>query len=155
MQRLLALMTLIVLLTGCTPPVHTSNKTSLELQAIQSREFSAEKKVVFASVLSVYQDLGYSISASDINTGFITAKSPTQHQMGFGKTIMKDSRTTAFIEDLTPGKTKVRLNFINAEEWSGAYGAKLLQENPVEDAAIYNNAFVKIQEGIFIRSNKN
>lgn len=155
MIRPITLFTFLFLLIGCAPTVYKSTKTSLELQSIQSREFSANKKVVFASVLSVYQDLGYSISASDINTGFITAKSPTQHQMGFGKTIMTDSRTTAFIEELSLGKTKVRLNFINAEEWSGAYGAKLLQENPVEDPTIYNNAFVKIQEGIFLRNNSN
>ena len=65
---------------------------------------------------------------------------------------MKDTNATAFIEELRPGKTKVRLNFVKSEEFSSGYGAKQKQETPIEDSKVYNNAFVKIQEGIFIRS---
>ncbi len=65
---------------------------------------------------------------------------------------MRDTKSSAFIEELRPGKTKVRLNFVNTEEWSGAYGGKLVQDNPIEDPTVYNNAFIKIQEAIFIRS---
>ncbi len=102
--------------------------------------------------MSVFQDLGYSITTSDLDTGYITAKSPTQNEVGFGKMIMRDTKSSAFIEELRPGKTKVRLSFVSTEEWSGSYGGKLVQDNPIEDPAIYNNAFTKIQEAIFIRS---
>ena len=142
----------ILLLGGCVTP-HKPTKTSLELQALQAREFDTKKKVAFASVLSVFQDLGYIIKSSDLETGFITAKSPTQggFKLFVGHT-MKDTNATAFIEELRPGKTKVRLNFVKSMESSSGYGAKQKQETPIEDSTVYNNAFVKIQEAIFIRS---
>ena len=65
---------------------------------------------------------------------------------------MKDVKSSAFIEELRPGKTKVRLSFVNTEEWSSSAGAKLVQDNPIEDPSVYNNAFTKIQEAIFIRT---
>lgn len=143
------------LLAGCMPNTYTPTKTSLELQAFQAKEFDTQKKIAFASTISVFQDLGYAITSSDVETGYIAAKSPTQHQMGFGKIIMKDTKSTAFVEELRPGKTKVRLSFVDSEEWSGSYGAKLVQDHPIEDATVYNNAFTKIQEAIFIRTANN
>ena len=141
----------ILILGGCMTN-YKSTKTSLEIQAIQAKVFDTKKKVAFASVLSVFQDLGYIIKTSDLVTGFITAKSPTQSGRIFGGYTMIDTNATAFIEELRPGKTKVRLNFVKSEERSSGYGAKQKQDTPIEDPTIYNNAFVKIQEGIFIRS---
>jgi hypothetical protein len=140
------------LLVGCMPNNYKPTKTSIELQAFQSKEFDTKKKIAFASTMSVFQDLGYLITSSDIETGYITAKSPTQTELGFGKMIMKDTKASAFIEELRPSKTKVRLSFVNTEEWSSTYGAKLVQDNPIEDPAVYNNALTKIQEAIFIRT---
>jgi len=140
------------LLVGCMPNNYKPTKTSIELQAFQSKEFDTKKKIAFASTMSVFQDLGYLIISSDIETGYIAAKSPTQTELGFGKMIMKDTKASAFIEELRPSKTKVRLSFVNTEEWSSAYGAKLVQDNPIEDPAVYNNALTKIQEAIFIRT---
>ena len=65
---------------------------------------------------------------------------------------MEDTSATAFIEELRPGKTKVRLNFVKSKEFSSSYGAKQKQDTPIEDSTVYNNAFVKIKEAIFIRS---
>lgn len=152
MKKIIAATAIAFLLVGCVPNNYKPTKTGLELQAFQSKEFDTQKKIAFASTMSVFQDLGYSITSSDLETGYITAKSPTQNEMGFGKIIMRDTKSSAFIEELRPGKTKVRLSFVNTEEWSSSYGAKLVQDNPIEDAAIYNNAFTKIQEAIFIRT---
>jgi hypothetical protein len=141
------------LLGGCaTNNNYRPTKTSLEIQAIQAKQFETSKKVAFASVLSVFQDLGYVINSSEIETGFITAKSPTQSGMTLFNYVMTDTKATAFIEEMQPGNTKVRLNFVNSEELSGGYGAKQMQETPIEDPAVYNNAFTKIQEAIFIRT---
>ncbi len=152
MKTIIAATSIAFLLAGCMPNTYTPTKTSLELQAFQAKEFDAQKKTAFASTLSVFQDLGYSVTSTDLETGYLAAKSPTQHEVGFGKTIMKDTKATAFIEELRPGKTKIRLSFVKTEEWSGAYGGKLVQEHPIEDALVYNNAFTKIQEAIFIRT---
>ncbi len=152
MKILLILLTFFSLLAGCRPANYVPTKSSLELQAIQMKEFDTTKNIAFASVLSVFLDLGYHINASDINTGYISAKSPTQNEAGFGKMIMKDSKATAFIEELKPSKTTIRINFVNTEEWSGGGGRKLVQDTPIEDSTVYNNAFNKIREAIFIRS---
>jgi hypothetical protein len=152
MKRTILLLAATLLVTGCFPSNYKPTKTSLELQAFQSREFDAPKKVSFASTMSVFQDFGYTLTSANLETGYIAAKSPTQNERGFGKAIMKDTKATAFIEEIRPGITKIRLNFVSNEEWSSDYGAKLVQENPIEDPAVYNNAFIKIQDEIFIRS---
>jgi hypothetical protein len=156
MKKTILLLTAALLLTGCittptTPPSYKSTKTSLELQAIQTKELEVPKKIVFASTMFVLQDLGYSIISSDLDTGYISAKSPTQSSFSYPRVTLTDTKVTAFIEQLRPGVTQVRLSFVNSEEWQMGL-ARMVQENPIDDAIIYNNAFVKIQEAIFIRS---
>ena len=131
-------------------------KTSLELQAIQAREFETNKKTAFASVLSVFQDLGYVINSAEFETGFITAQSPTKSGfVPFVGNVIKQTKATAFIEELMPGKAKVRLNFVESQETSSGYGMKSSNDKPVEDSQIYQNAFTKIREYIFIRQGIN
>ena len=145
---------LLILIASCLNGCATTKpqKTSLELQAMQAKEFNTEKKVAFQSTLSVFQDLGYVIQQADLETGFITAKSPTTNTMvPFVGMSMNDTKATAFVEQLG-AKSKVRLNFVASHETSNAYGMKSSQDTPVEDPLIYQNAFVKIQEAIFIRS---
>jgi hypothetical protein len=159
MKRIISIIAATLLMTGCVtnPPNYVPTKTSLELQAIQSREFETPKRIAFASAISVFQDFGYQITSSDLDTGYIAAKSPTQHDGWYGIRTMKDTKATAFVEELRPGVTKVRLSFVNTLERSGTgvYAAKVVQDTPIEDPAVYNNAFVKIQEAIFIRSGTN
>lgn len=73
MRQFILLISLLCVI-GCAVQ-QKSTKTSLELQAIQAKEFETTKKIAFASVLSVFQDLGYIIGSADFDTGFITAKS--------------------------------------------------------------------------------
>lgn len=152
----------ILFFSGCeTMPVQPK-KTSLELQAIQAKEFETEKKVAFASVMSVFQDLGYIVSSADFDTGFITAKSPSQstniHSFD-SKTFFEVIGTaqnftsaTAFIEQIRQGTTKIRLNFVKVQITSSTHGRQGRNDIPIEDPVLYQNAFVKIQEAIFIRS---
>src|SRR5437763_11056501 len=81
------------------PPV----LTPMELQALQSREYQTTKDQVFPSVVSIFQDLGYQISAADVTTGFISAGSANKNKTGFleaiaGMRSSGGSRVTAFIE---------------------------------------------------------
>lgn len=147
--RLLTLATMLLSLTGCVTTA--PQKTSLELQAIQSREFETSKTIAFAATMSVFQDLGYVIGSADLHTGFISAKSPTKHSAGFFVNVMKDTKATAFVEEIRAGTARVRLNFVNSKETSGAYGDKTVNDSPIEDPVVYENAFNKIREGIFIR----
>lgn len=128
--------------------------TSLQLQVIQSRDFETSRRFAFASVMSVFQDLGYIIESANLDTGFITAKSPTKSAFEYyrGAAMMKCTKATAFIEELKPGLTKVRLNFVDSVETSGQQGNKNMNEEAVENPQIYQNAFTRIQEAIFIRT---
>jgi hypothetical protein len=150
MNKLITMVVVIAALSGCA--AKKPQLTSLELQSMQSREYSAEKKIVFQSTLSVFQDLGYVIQQADLETGFITAKSPTKNDMvPFVGMSMTDTKATAFVEQIGT-KSKVRLNFVASHETSNAYGMKSSQDTPVEDPLVYQNALTKIQEAVFIRS---
>lgn len=140
---------LLILMAGCaTAP----QMTSLELQAIQKRQFDAKKQVVFASAMSVFQDLGYTIKSAEIQTGLIQAQSPTKNFVFFGSH-MSNVEATSFIEELNPNKSSIRLNFVQVEESSSGYGMKSKSDEPILDPKVYENAFAKIQEAIFIRTN--
>lgn len=141
------------LLTGCAQqPVST--KSPLELQAIQAKEFETTKKVAFAAALSVLQDLGYIVEQADLDTGLITAKSPTkQGFVVFVGQVMKTVKTSVFVEEIVPGKTKIRANFVNSQKSSSGYGMQGEKETPIETPDTYQDFFTKVQQGIFIRSN--
>jgi hypothetical protein len=150
MKKALIVVAAITAISGCA--AKKPQLTSLELQSIQSREYSAEKKIVFQSTLSVFQDLGYVVQQADLETGFITAKSPTKNDMvPFVGMSMTDTKATAFVEQVG-AKSKVRLNFVASNETSNAYGMKSSQDTPVEEPSVYQNALTKIQEAVFIRS---
>ncbi len=137
--------------SGCVQN-YKSAKTSMELQAIQAKNFETNKKIAFASTMSVFQDLGYTIGTADFDTGLITANSPTNQSQGLFTQNMTHIKATAFIE--TIGKfTKVRLNFVTALRTSTAYGMKGGNDSPIEDPIVYQNAFSKILKAIFIRTN--
>jgi hypothetical protein len=142
-------------LVGCvTQP--NQQKSALELQAIQVKEFETTQKIAFTSVLSVFQDLGYIVSSASIDTGLITAKSPTKQDFVlFVGQRMTDEKANAFIEQIAPNRTKIRLSFVKSEQTSSGYGMRGERDTPVQDPASYQNAFAKIQQSIFVRSNTN
>jgi len=148
---LCALVAIVALLTGCAAQTN-STKTSIQLQAFQSKEFETNKKIAFASTMSVFQDLGYTLGTADLDTGFITAKSPTKQDFAlFVGQRMKDVKATAFVETMGKKRTKIRLNFVNSTQTSSGYGMKGAHDQPVEDPKVYQETFVKIKKAIFVR----
>jgi len=131
------------------------NLTPLEIQSMQSRSYNKSKDIVFPSVMSVLQDLGYSIKTADIKTGLITAESTAKSNaaMKFWLGIAEVTQTTAdaFIEEIN-GKTKVRINFINMVKQSSSWGQDDRQDKQILDPAPYQNAFEKVENAIFVRS---
>lgn len=153
MKSLWLVLAITVAVAGCeTMPKQT--KSPLELQAIQSKEFETSKKIAFAATLSVFQDLGYTVSSANLDTGLITAKSPTKQdfQLFVGQRMI-DIKATAFVEEIVSGRTKIRLNYVNSTQTSSGYGMKGEHELPIETPEIYQDTFAKIQQGIFIRKN--
>jgi hypothetical protein len=149
------------LLTGCETTKPVVQKSSLEIQAIQAKMFETDKSTAFKSVLSVLQDLGYVIQAASLDTGVITAQSPTKQDKSGGAAfalafggVRTEGRTyvTASVEDFNAKQTRVRLNFVDKRFRSSTYGQQATDEQPILDVKIYSNAFEKISEAIFIRS---
>ena len=107
-------------MTGCAMNDAPENKTSLEIQSYQSRQFDVDKKTAFNSAMSVFQDLGYIVNSANLDTGFITAESPTKGAKGgeaflsflAGMRIEGRTAVTAFVEEISPKSSKIRLNFV-------------------------------------------
>jgi hypothetical protein len=129
--------------------------TPMELQAIQSREFDVPKEAAFGAVMTVIQDLGYTVQSADVISGFITAASPNENKTNFlealggvassGNTVM-----TVFILQMPSKFTRIRLNFVNSRSISTSYGQSSRQDKPILDAAVYNNAWERIDEALFV-----
>lgn len=152
-KNLLIILLLSLVITGCET-VPESTKTPLQLQSIQSKEFDTTKKVAFAATLSVLQDLGYIVDSASFETGLITAKSPTKNKfVPFVGQKMSYVKTTAFVEEINSGRTKIRTNFVNSVSTSSGYGMKTENEVPLETPDTYQDFFTKVQQGIFIRKN--
>ena len=149
MKKILTIPAIVIslMLSSCMTRPQPS---SLELQAFQRKEFPTTKNVAFGSVVSVFQDLGYIISTADKDTGMISGSSPTKNVVFFGSH-MSNTSVNAFVESFGPKRTAIRLNFVQVSESSSGYGMKSKSDKPIYDPKIYENAFEKISEGIFIR----
>lgn len=143
-----------VMLSGCaTTP--KSTLTPLEIQALQTRTYEHNKEIAFPSVMSVFQDLGYTVNSANKDTGLITAESATDSngasKFWLGITDVSQTKATAFIEQIGPNSS-VRLNFVATNKKSSMYGQSDRQDTPILDAMVYQNAFERIENAIFIRS---
>ena len=127
-------------LVGCETTKPTVNLTPLEIQSMQSRSYDQPKDVVFPSVMSVFQDLGYSINSADIATGLITAESTAASNKALrfwlGITKVSQTKANAFIEEIS-GQTKVRINFVITNKKSFGYG-----QTDREDDQIFNCSLI-------------
>lgn len=141
-------------------PAYAAKKpqlTPMQIQAMQQKEFEAPKAALFSSVVDVFQDLGYTIGGADMNSGFITAESATVNKTGFLEALAEarssgSTRATAFIEQMPSGMTRVRLNFVTSKTTSMQWGQAQKQEQPVLDASVYQRAYEKIDEALFVRT---
>ena len=134
--------------------------TSMELQALQSHEYETSKEVLFASVVSVFQDLGYQLENADMPSGFITASSATKNKTSFMDVLAKqtssgNTRATAFVEGMPNGMARVRLNFLNSKLSSSMWGHQDKQDKAVLDPQTYKVAWDKIDEALFVRNATN
>ena len=146
---------LLILITGCETTKPKVNLTPLDIQSMQSRNYEHSKDLVFPSVMSVFQDLGYSINSADINTGLITAESVANSDKALkfwlGITKVSQTKVNAFIEEIG-NETKVRINFVVMKKKSFGYGQTDREDEQILTPQPYQNAFEKIENAIFIRS---
>ena len=147
---------LLIFITGCETTKPTVNLTPLEMQSMQSRSYDTGKEIVFPSVMSVFQDLGYTINSADIETGLITAESTAESdkmmKFWLGVTKVSQTKANAFIEEIG-SETKVRINFVVTKKKSSWYGQEDREDDQILSPEPYQNAFEKIENAIFLRNN--
>ena len=154
-HRLTALVGLL-LLAGCVVAPYPEAPTPLELQALQSRDYDEDKQVAFGSVMSVFQDLGYTPTSADLETGFITAESVASGDFDWIALLTDTSstvqtRATAYIEEVGE-RVRVRLSFVEVRSTSSEQGQAGRSDRALLDPALYENAFERIEQAIFVRS---
>ncbi|TPE47906.1 hypothetical protein FJM67_13925 [Maribrevibacterium harenarium] len=129
--------------------------TPLEIQSMQTRQYENEYAVVFSSTISVLQDLGYTVTNASKDTGLIAAESASESdtfsKIMLNQTSVSKTKATAFIEEIG-SSTKIRLNFVNSNKTSSMYGQTNEEDEAVLDPQIYQNAFDKIENAIFVRA---
>lgn len=146
---------LLLSLAGCISFSGGPQLTALEKQTLQSRQYDdVTTDIAFASVTSVFLDLGYSVTSTDKAAGMIVAESAADSS-GFSKWIfgvsqVTQTKVTAFIEKIG-SKTNVRLNFVSVEKSSTEFGQSDREDEQILDAQIYQNAFEQIEAAIFLR----
>jgi len=143
---------------GCTQKQmnYKQEKTGMQLQAIQKKEFETTYDIAFASTMSVFQDSGYVIEAANKDTGLITAASNKNEGFIFfvGQSI-EFVKATGFLEKMPSGLVSIRLNFVNEQQTSSGYGMKGGNSVPIEDPKFYQGVFEKIKKAIFVRTSTN
>jgi hypothetical protein len=149
----------IAIALGSAPTYAKDKKVELsplQLQSMQTKDFEANKELVFASVMTVMQDAGYRIENADLATGIITGIGSSKGKMvyslwsGFGKS-KKTPIVSSYIEQIGP-MTRVRLNFVMAKVKSSLYGSQPQDEEPITEAEVYQDAFNKVDQALFIRA---
>lgn len=156
MKQMFALAAVLVLAASPAAAAKKAELTPMQLQAIQQKEFDAPKPAVFSSVMDVFQDLGYTVASADMNTGFITAESATVNKTNVWEALADmnssgNTRATAFVEQMPSGMTRVRLNFVSTKSMSMGYGRQARQDKPLQDPVVYQRAFEKVDEALFVR----
>ena len=129
--------------------------TPLQLQQMQARDLEASHDTAFAAVMTVLQDSGYRIGNADKDTGLITGSASTSSKLtwapfvGFGRG-KKTPVVSAYIEQRGPKMSRVRLNFVMGRASSNQFGNNA-DEEPILDPKVYQDAFEKIEQAVFIR----
>ncbi|MDR1414000.1 MAG: hypothetical protein LBI56_03635 [Puniceicoccales bacterium] len=138
-------------------------RTSVDMQSMQTREFYCSYKVAFASVIDVFQDLGFVIQTSDSAIGLVIAKSSVtsreSHRFRFDNSPflnLPDSESswdmgTAHVEELSDNRISIRVSFVANKRTSYEYGSSNEKSFAVTDARFYTNFFEKIDKSIFVR----
>ena len=146
---------------GCQSVDSNSPRSNIDLQVMQTRTVECPYSVAFASVVSVFQDLGFTIQSADVNTGLICAQSTTQLQspnafqslFSSASATMSNTSGTAHVESFGEKSTSIRMSFVSYKKSAYAYGTSLEDSKQVTDAEFYRDFFEKIDKAIFIRNN--
>jgi len=151
----IALSTIMVIASSNAYAKPPEQLTPLQLQALQSKEFSASKEDVFSALMNVFQDLGYQLQTADLQTGFITATSQTVNKTSLLQAFANvsssgNTKVTATVTRQPNNTTRIRLNFLNTTNSSTNYGQNFQHDQQILDAKVYTSVWDKVDEALFM-----
>ena len=134
-----------------------SSMTPLQIQSMQTRTYESDYKITFNSVMSVFQDLGFTIDIADRESGLIKASGTTDStgwvfEFFTGYSATSQTIATATIEQIAK-KVSVRISFTQIDKDSSVYGKEDREDTQILEYKIYQSAFEKIENAIFYREN--
>jgi hypothetical protein len=147
-------------------------KSPVELQAIQSREFDANKEELISVFIGVFQDLGYTLNQTSVSAGLITATTPVQvkqltvndvfahlpvpilevqKQMSVVQTLNTYRTISVLISPIGDNRTRARVSLVvNAAISDPGF---LPYQGVETDTTQYQLIFQKVQQGLFLKRN--
>ena len=147
-------------------------KSSTEIQAIQTRTYQKPYKDVFRTVVSVLQDNKYKLSFTDMNTGLITATGSPQLTENMNSAVAfipfvggflsmaREEKTETWtvsgtVEEMPNKKdTLVRLVITSDKSKSNLIASaseKVTNEDLTDKPEVYQDLFAKIDKALLIR----
>lgn len=127
--------------------------SSVEMQALQTREYDADYVQVFAAVIGAFQTYGYTINQADRETGLISGKTPTTAEMNMMFVRNEYQGATAFVEQVGKNRVKVRISLVKHVSASGSYGQQGEKEAAITRSEPYRDIFNKVQQSLFLKKN--
>ncbi len=144
-----------IVASSCTVPPKIK-QSQMQIQAYQSHEFEATKRIAFDATMSILQDAGFIIESADFETGFITGKGTTQSRPDLWWGAMNEHvKVTAFIEQRTSSLARVRLNLVESSQRKSVWNLAqdVINEAGVRDPKVYQQLFEEIGQAIFVKKN--
>ena len=128
--------------------------STVELQALQTREYEATEEQVFAAAIGAFQSYGYSISSADRATGLVIAKTTSEADINqlTGVARTEYQKATAFIEKIAQNRVRIRVSIVKHVSAS-AYGTGGEKEAMRTKPEIYQDIFKKIDNSLFLKKN--
>jgi len=156
---------------------NTQNKSSLDIQQIQTKVYKGTYNEVYRSVVSVLQDNRFKIAHTDKESGIITADGTPEasenmsdavatlggYVIPFFGAFQKKKQTNWFVscsvEELDKKKILVRIN-ITAEIKKSGFFKKAKDKSKADDLTttapeVYQALFAKIDKALFVRQSLN
>lgn len=148
------------------------DKSSVEIQAVQTRTFQKPYREVFRAVVTVLQDNKYKVSFTDMNAGLITASGSPQmtenmHQgvafipfIGGFLSLAREEKSeiwtvSASLEDLEKNRGVIVRLTITSDQTKSSLMSSAADKAKTEDLTakpeIYQDLFSKIDKALFIR----
>lgn len=127
--------------------------SAVALQALQTREFDATPDQAFQAVISTFQDYGYAVTSADKATGLIMGKTTSDATINLGYTRVEYNKASAFIQQISQNRVKIRVSIIKYVSATGSYGAAGEKEVVRTKPQVYQDIFNKIEQSLFLKKN--